>query len=123
LDKPKAVATPRKLAVIPPSVPEPRPSVAECDTPTAAAKVLTRVEAIYPKSELANGQSLSADVRVDLRVDGTVRHTAIVQSSGSADFDNAAIDAATISKYAAPIENCAAQEGWLIFHVTFVPVK
>lgn len=107
--------------VAPTAVPvaQPSASAVACLIPNAPARILDRAREVYPKSWLGSGQSPEVDVKVDLDERGDVSHATIVQSGNSKAFDDAAMEAALRSTYAAPIENCIPRAGTILFRVKF----
>jgi TonB family protein len=90
-----------------------------CDTPNAPAHLVSRVEAGYPKSEIGSGQKPTVDIKIDVDDHGEITHAKIVQSTGSKVFEDAALDAAMRSSFAAPIVNCVPRSGAYMLHVDF----
>jgi TonB family protein len=89
------------------------PAAPRCATPDAPARVLS--VAVPAAAKLAGGGA--ADVAVSLGASGEVTGASIAGSSGSADLDAAALDAARRSSYSAQIVNCSHVASSLTLHV------
>jgi TonB family protein len=115
-DAPTAAPTLAPSAV---PIAQPTASAVACLIPNAPARIVDRAREVYPKSWIGSGQSPVVDVKVDLDERGDVSHATIVQSGNSKAFDDAAMEAALRSTYAAPVENCTPRAGTILFHVKF----
>jgi len=90
-----------------------------CATPDAPARVVSNVIPVVSKYRGTAAAGGSADISVSLSAAGDVTGVAIANSSGSADLDAAAEDAARRSSYRAATSNCSPVAGSLILHVRF----
>jgi len=90
-----------------------------CPTPDAPARVLSGALPAVSKFGGAGGAGGSADVAVSLTAAGEVAGASIATSSGSADLDAAALDAARRSSYSGQLLNCSHVASSLVLHVRF----
>jgi TonB family protein len=90
-----------------------------CPTPDAPARVLSGALPAVSKFGGAGNAGGSADVEVSLTAGGEVAGASIATSSGSADLDAAALDAARRSSYSAQLLNCSHVASSLVLHVRF----
>jgi TonB family protein len=90
-----------------------------CPTPDAPARVLSGAVPVVSKFGGSAGAGGSADVAVSLTASGDVAGASIASSSGSADLDAAALDAARRSSYSSQVLNCNHVASSLVLHVRF----
>jgi len=90
-----------------------------CPTPDAPARVLSGALPAVSKFRGSAGGGGSADVAVSLTASGDVAGASIATSSGSADLDAAALDAARRSSYSSQLLNCSHVASSLVLHVRF----
>ncbi|HEY8298034.1 MAG TPA: TonB family protein [Candidatus Baltobacteraceae bacterium] len=86
------------------------------------ASVLHAVAPVYPDSEVNAGRGVeSALIKITLDAGGKVVKTSVYQSTGSAAFDRAALDAASASSYQAGEVDCRPVGGTFLYHAVFAP--
>jgi TonB family protein len=90
-----------------------------CANPDAPARVLSNAIPVVSKYRGAATGGGSADVSVSLSASGDVTGVSIANTSGSADLDAAALDAARRSSYRAGTSNCSPVASSLTLHVRF----
>jgi TonB family protein len=91
---------------------------AACAQPNTDAQVLYATAPDVPENAHPKRPVL---LRVTIEADGTVPRVGIIQSSGDWSANEAAIEAATHSKYTPATRNCRAVQGTYIFRVEFMP--
>jgi TonB family protein len=87
----------------------------KADAPAAIDAAFFRMPEIARALQIT-GESL---VRVDLDATGHLRDAAMYRSSGNRWLDEAAIDAAHLSRYRAEVQNCSAVAGSYLVAVQF----
>lgn len=99
-----------------PSAPTPTPKPA-CSAPDVPAKA---IDAIAPETPPDSPEATAiAKVKVDLDASGAVTNAAIFESTGYAQLDRAAIEAARESRYAPEEKDCKNVAGSYLFDVYF----
>ncbi len=95
------------------------PGAPKCATPDAPARVLSVAIPLVSKYGNASARGGAADIAVTLTPSGEVSNASVAISSGSADLDAAAVDAAKRGRYAAASVNCNPVASNLEVHVRF----
>jgi len=91
---------------------------AACAKPNVDAKVVEPVEPRMPPGLTAGGSVILA---VTIAPNGSVTHLSLRKSSGNAQIDRSAAEAALHSKYSPKLVDCKAVEGRYLFRADFKP--
>jgi len=89
-----------------------------CSNPAEAARV-TEPFLTYPLISQLEGREGVAKVDIELSAAGQLTEASLVQSSGDANLDRAALESARASGYAAERYDCAAVGGRYLLNVVF----
>ena len=108
------------LAVAPvASAAQPLPNATVCAKPHVDAHAVHLMEPAYPNSARLRALSGTVTVKVTLDETGMLQAVSIYKSSGDADLDQAALDAAQKSTYAPEFENCRPVGGAFLVRMDF----
>lgn len=98
----------------------PAPSGSAC--PQTQPSVVKAAEPVYPSATMKFVQSpISVQVMVMVGATGSVSSAAVAQSSGYADADAAALNAAMASTYKPGTVDCKPAKGLYLFNASFAP--
>ena len=98
----------------PPPAPAPdAPAVAEAERSAIAVppSALNTIAPVYPRSARRKGREGDVTLELSVTAEGTVSGVAVVATSGFADLDRAAVDAARAARFAPATEDSRPVEG------------
>ncbi len=108
--------TPGPATTQAPAIATPTPKPA-CSAPDIPAKTIDAISPQAPPD--VQNTAATAKIKVDLDASGSVVGTSVYASTGSAQLDRAALDAARESRYAPEEKNCRNVGGSYLFTVDF----
>ncbi len=115
-------AAPNIVAPEPPAEPAPpaaAPPPPARDLPASAIQYLEPPEPAYPRASRRAGESGLVVVRVFVGVDGLPRQLQVLQSSGFARLDDAALEGVRRARFKPPTENGQPTAGWARIPIPF----
>lgn len=108
------------VVVIAPAPPAPPPApAAPRELPASAIQYLEPPAPVYPRASRRLGESGLVVVRVFVDADGLPRQLQVLQSSGHARLDEAALDGVRRARFTPPTENGRPTAGWARIPIPF----
>lgn len=116
---PPAPPEPPVVVVAAPAPPAPPPPAATRELPASAIQYLEPPDPVYPRASRRSGEAGLVVVRVFVGTDGQPKQLQLLQSSGFARLDDAALEGVRRARFKPPTENGQPTAGWARIPIPF----